>query len=111
MTLFGTKIVVALLVFVTQNLALRAIPAKAQTVTASPDEYRAWSGVGSALVTTWDQVHLPSSVVGAISVALYLVCVSILHISTSSMFNLEVVDLPNQQTISTTVGLPIFPEN
>lgn len=66
-------------------------------------------GLGSAISVIHGQIRLPAYVIGAISVTVYLGCVSILHITTASILHLETVTLPGQHTISTTSSVPIFP--
>jgi hypothetical protein len=94
------------LVIVTQQLAIRGIVLKCQTLTATHDESAAWAGLGSALLVLWRQTRIAASVVGTLSVTIYLTGISVLHISTPSLFNLQVFDKPNGSNISTQIGMP-----
>lgn len=99
------------LVTTTQSLALRTILTKNQTITAAHDQHKAWNGLGSALSAAWNQLQLPASIFGTLSIATYLLYISILHVSVTSMFGLEFVDHPNGGTTFTTIGMPDFPLN
>lgn len=94
------------LIGVTQQLAIRGIVLKRQTLTAAHDESAAWTGLGSALLAVWRQTRIAASVVGTLSVAIYLIGISVLHISTPSLFNLQVFPRPNASTVSTQIGMP-----
>jgi hypothetical protein len=95
-----------LLVVATQRLALYGILLRRQTLTATHDESTAWVGLGSALLVLWKQTHIAASVVGTSLITIYLVGISVLHISTPSLFNLQVFDQPNSTMISTRIGMP-----
>ena len=94
------------LVVVTQQLAIQGVLIKHQTLTAAHDESTAWTGLGSALLVLWKQTHVAASVVGTISITIYLVGISVLHVSTPSLFSLQIFELPNGTTISTRVRMP-----
>ena len=95
-----------LLVVTTQRLALCGILLRRQTLTATHDESTAWIGLGSALLVLWKQTRIAASVVGTSLITIYLVGISVLHISTPSLFNLQVFDQPNGTKISTRIGMP-----
>lgn len=94
------------LVVLTQQLAMHGILIKYQMLTATHDEATAWAGLGSALLVLWRQTHIAASVVGTLTVAIYLLGITILHISTPSLFNLQAFEQPNGTTISTKIGMP-----
>jgi len=96
------------LVIVTQQLAHRDILLQRQTLTASHDQSTAWMGLGSALLVVWRQFRIPASVFGTLLVSVYLIGIAILHISTPSLFNLQIFDKPNTTVISTQIGMPII---
>ncbi|KAF7349135.1 Retrovirus-related Pol polyprotein from transposon TNT 1-94 [Mycena venus] len=84
---FGT-IYSAVLVFLTQKLALqRRMGLK--TLTAVHDSISAWAGLGSALATLFNQVYVPASVLGTLSIVGYLGCISVLHISIPAILSVE----------------------
>jgi hypothetical protein len=94
------------LIGVTQQLAIRGVVLKHQKLTATHDEIAAWTGLGSALLVLWRQTRIAASVVGTLSVTIYLIGISVLHISTPSLFNLQVFERPNGSNISTQIGIP-----
>ncbi|KAJ6557621.1 hypothetical protein B0H19DRAFT_888703, partial [Mycena capillaripes] len=58
----------AILVFVTQRLAMRRKLWSYQTLTATHDHISSWMGLGSALATLYNQISVPASVFGTISI-------------------------------------------
>ena len=97
------------LVVITQQLATQGSLFKYQTLTATHDDSTAWTGLGSALLVLRQQKNIAASVVGTLLVTIYLIGISILHISTPSLFNLQVFEQPNKSNISTRIGMPVFP--
>ena len=89
-----------------QQLTTRGILLKYQTLTATHDESAAWAGLGSALLVLWSQTRIAASVIGSLSAAIYLMGISVLHISTPSLFNLQVFENLNALTISTQIAMP-----
>ncbi|KAJ7614545.1 hypothetical protein FB45DRAFT_937191 [Roridomyces roridus] len=69
----------ALLVFVTQSLALRHDLNSRQPLTATHDNAVAWSGLGSAVVRLWQQRAVPASPIGVLCALIYLVGIAVLH--------------------------------
>lgn len=101
----------AALVATTQQLALRRNLLLQQTVTATHDKAHAWSGLGSALISLKNQFHIAASVWGTIAVAVYLSCITLLHVTTPAIFTLEVFNLYGGTRVATTLGLPIIQLN
>jgi hypothetical protein len=60
------------LVFVTQILSMRRSLEVTQTITATHDNAAAWAGFGSAFAQVWNQKVVPASIIGVLSVFLYL---------------------------------------
>jgi hypothetical protein len=89
-------------------LALRDILLQRQALTATHDQSTAWTGLGSALLVVWRQFRIPASVFGTLLISIYLIGISILHISTPSLFHLQIFDQPNATTISTKIGMPVI---
>ncbi|KAJ7795962.1 hypothetical protein B0H14DRAFT_2916964 [Mycena olivaceomarginata] len=85
---FGT-VYTAALVFVTQRLWTRRNLQADRTLTAMHDGAAAWTGIGSALSQLWSQRTTSGSVVGVVSVFLYLANILILHITTPALFAFE----------------------
>ncbi|KAJ6506663.1 hypothetical protein C8R45DRAFT_1175809 [Mycena sanguinolenta] len=103
---FGTAYS-AILVFLTQKLAKRRNFGPNRTLTAIKDDISAWAGLGSAFVSLWNQLSVPASVCGTLSIVGYLSCISILHISIPAIISVEVfnatVNVP-----ATTLGIPEY---
>ncbi|KAF8186116.1 hypothetical protein K438DRAFT_1936834 [Mycena galopus ATCC 62051] len=91
---FGTK------------LGIRHILGLNTTLTAAHDCISAWAGLGSALATMLNQVSVPASVLGTLTIVGYLSCISVLHTSIPAILSVEV--------FNTTVAVPAttswFPE-
>ncbi|KAF7340419.1 hypothetical protein MVEN_01961800 [Mycena venus] len=104
-TAFGT-VYLALSLYITQRLALRRNLAMKQSLTAAHDTAASWSGIGCALVTLLNQIALPSSVIGTLSVAGYLLNISVLHITTPSLFSVQTFN----KTVPTVVSTQGFPQ-
>ncbi|KAJ7738876.1 hypothetical protein B0H14DRAFT_3515915 [Mycena olivaceomarginata] len=85
---FGT-VYTAALVFVTQRLWTRRNLQADRTLTAMHDGAAAWTGIGSALSQLWSQRTTSGSVVGVVSVFLYLANILVLHITTPALFAFE----------------------
>jgi hypothetical protein len=87
--LTATQIYSAALVFVTQRLWTRQSLRADQTLTATHDSAAAWTGIGSALSQLWTQRTASGSVIGVLSVFLYLANILVLHITTPALFSFE----------------------
>ncbi|KAI0929930.1 hypothetical protein AcV5_006768 [Taiwanofungus camphoratus] len=96
------------MVVLTQRLAMRSMLRNRQTLTAAHDISNAWNGLGSAFLSLWRQTYLAACAVGIAEVTLYLVCISVLHISTPSLFSMETFNQSNSITVTTTVGMPLI---
>ncbi|KAJ7743060.1 hypothetical protein B0H14DRAFT_2637498 [Mycena olivaceomarginata] len=105
-TTFGT-IYSALLVFVTQKLVLRRNFRRSQTLTATHDSVRAWTGLGSALVCVWQQKAITASISGVLSAFVYLANILVLHVTFPGLLAVDSVFL-NSSVSVTTQGLPVL---
>ncbi|KAJ6505151.1 hypothetical protein C8R45DRAFT_1181164 [Mycena sanguinolenta] len=107
-TAFGT-IYSGILVFVTQTLSTRRSLHQDQDLTATHDNAAAWAGIGAAISLLWEQgvVHCRASLLGVLSVVLYLAAVLGLHITCSSLFSLVTFNRTRSFTMPT-IGLPAF---
>ncbi|KIJ59696.1 hypothetical protein HYDPIDRAFT_118192 [Hydnomerulius pinastri MD-312] len=79
----------AILVVCAQRLALRRNLCLRQTLTATHDLSASWTGLGSALVSLWRQRYIRSSLLGTISIVLYLGGIAVLHVTTSTLLSLQ----------------------
>ncbi|KAF8841050.1 hypothetical protein BDN67DRAFT_577113 [Paxillus ammoniavirescens] len=94
------------LVVITQQLALRSNLRRRQTLTALHDKSVAWGGLGASILSLWRQVSVPTAVHGTLCVVLYLVSISILHVSSSSLIDVETYDTNVPSKVRTILGLP-----
>ncbi|KAF7344163.1 hypothetical protein MVEN_01706500 [Mycena venus] len=95
------------LVFVTQILSMRRSLHMNQTLTATHDNAVAWAGFGSAFAQIWHQKSGSASVIGVISVFLYLGNIALLHVTIAGSFSLESFNATRPLSV-VTQGLPAF---
>ncbi|KAF7368541.1 hypothetical protein MVEN_00177400 [Mycena venus] len=105
-TAFGT-IYSAILVFVTQALSRRRSLQMDQVLTATHDNAAAWAGIGAALLHLWYQKAVRASIGQTLTTALYLMTISGLHITISSLFSLATFNT-SRSFLAATRGLPAF---
>ncbi|KAJ7214079.1 hypothetical protein GGX14DRAFT_542323 [Mycena pura] len=105
-TAFGT-IYSAILVFVTQALSRRQSLQMDQVLTATHDNAAAWAGIGAALLHLWYQKAVRASTSRTLTATLYLMTISGLHITISSLFSLVTFN-SSRSFVAATRGLPAF---
>ncbi|KAJ7343832.1 hypothetical protein DFH08DRAFT_810378 [Mycena albidolilacea] len=105
-TAFGT-IFSAILVFVTQALSRRQSLQMDQVLTATHDNAAAWGGIGAALLHLWYQKAVCASIGRTLTATLYLMAISALHITISSLFSLVTFN-SSRSFLAATRGLPAF---
>ncbi|KAJ3556886.1 hypothetical protein NM688_g1777 [Phlebia brevispora] len=76
----------AVLVFLTQRIALHEFLKRPQTLTAMHDKSSAWLGLGSSLQTLSNQRKLVTDFLGVSLVALYLLLIFVVHTTLASIF-------------------------
>ncbi|KAJ7761337.1 hypothetical protein B0H16DRAFT_1688459 [Mycena metata] len=106
MTTFAS-IYCSALVLISQTLATRHGLHKSQTLTATHDNSVAWSGIGSALSSLWKQTVVPASVLGTLSVFLYLLNIAVIHISSPAMLSLQSFN-SSRLTVLKTFAMPEY---
>lgn len=84
------QIYTAVLVFLAQRLALRKALNTPQTLTALHDKTSAWLGVASSAVSLCQQIKLRTAAWGISGIALYLLGVSVVHISIPGVLEVQV---------------------
>ncbi|KAF8836819.1 hypothetical protein BDN67DRAFT_973663 [Paxillus ammoniavirescens] len=94
------------LVFVTQRLALSAFTARRQYLTAVHDVFGAWSGIGAAISAVWQQRKVASSTWMAIAVVIYLGCVSVLHITSSTIMQFTAFNSTTTTPVQSSIAWP-----
>ncbi|KAF7332689.1 hypothetical protein MKEN_00152100 [Mycena kentingensis (nom. inval.)] len=103
---FGT-IYLALILYLTQRIALQKLLDKRQALTATHDQTTAWTGLGAAFGILCRQISLPSSVTGALGIFLYLGSLAALHLTIPTMITVQTFNHPTTATIPT-AGAPIW---
>ena len=79
------------------------------TLTAVHDNILAWAGLGSALATLFNQVSVPASVLGTLSIVVYLGCISALHVSIPAIISVDAFNATARVAISaSTSGMPEY---
>lgn len=104
-TIFAT-VYGALLICLTQRLALRRLLTSRQTLTAMHDEYNAWIGVGSALFSLYGQTRIRSALPSVTCISIYLVSAAILHVSIPAMFTLQITTLYHPHSMDAVQAYP-----
>ncbi|KIJ64324.1 hypothetical protein HYDPIDRAFT_28768 [Hydnomerulius pinastri MD-312] len=79
----------AILVYITQSLALWYALSRRQKLTTVHDVSSAWSGLGSAICGLWQQSTLEASSRQLLLVTAYLGSVAVLHISSSTIMQFQ----------------------
>ena len=97
------QIYLAVLVMITQRLALCADINTERTLTAIHDKSNAWLGIGSAVVSGYHQLELMSTS-GVACIGGYLAGVAVLHVSIPAMLHAENFNDTSTQVISTTLA-------
>jgi hypothetical protein len=99
------KVYYAVLVYLTQRLAIGCTMQKYLTLTSIHDQSSAWSGVGSSLSVLANQFGLPASALTTLSIFTYLSAISVLHATTPALVSAEIFNLTTSSTV-TVKGIP-----
>ncbi|KAG2110035.1 hypothetical protein BD769DRAFT_1365273 [Suillus cothurnatus] len=94
----------AVLVFLTQRLAMSRALVRRLKLTTIHDISGAWTGLGSALSGVWKQTRTPASLWATTAVTTYLICVSVLHITSSTLLQLQTFNSSITTNVSTMLG-------
>ncbi|KAG1840624.1 hypothetical protein F4604DRAFT_1832186 [Suillus subluteus] len=94
----------AVLVFLTQRLAMSRALVRRLKLTTIHDISSAWAGLGSALSNVWKQIHIPASLWATTAVTTYLVCISVLHVTSSTLLQFQTFNSSMTTNVSTTLG-------
>lgn len=73
-------------------------------LTTIHDVSSAWAGLGSALSNVWKQTGIPASLWATAAVTTYLVCISVLHITSSTLLHFQTFNSSLPTNVSTTLG-------
>ncbi|KAG0699602.1 hypothetical protein DFH29DRAFT_833523, partial [Suillus ampliporus] len=94
----------AILLFLTQRLAMSRILVRRLKLTAIHDISGAWAGLGAALSSVWRQIDIPASWWTISAVATYLASISVLHVTSSTLLQLQAFNTSAATSIPTTLG-------
>ncbi|KIJ64354.1 hypothetical protein HYDPIDRAFT_28797 [Hydnomerulius pinastri MD-312] len=96
----------ALLVFITQRLALSSTLSRRQKLTAVHDTCMAWKGLGAAINGLWQQTKVAASPCAIAAIVAYLASVSVLHIASSTIMQFQTFNNSLTSTVSSTLVWP-----
>ncbi|KAF9239409.1 hypothetical protein BU15DRAFT_74566 [Melanogaster broomeanus] len=96
----------AVLVYLTQSLALTRDLSRPQLLTAIHDTSGAWNGIGAALLLLWRQTKLTASLGKVLAVATYLLNTMLLHITSSSILQFQTYNTTTVEITSSTHSWP-----
>lgn len=94
----------AVLLFLTQRLAISRALVRRLKLTAIHDISGAWTGLGSALSSIWRQTDIPTSWWTTSAVTAYLVNITVLHITSSTLLQFQTFNTSMTTSVPTTLG-------
>ncbi|KAG1733541.1 hypothetical protein EDB19DRAFT_2041213 [Suillus lakei] len=94
----------AILLFLTQRLAISRTLARRRKLTAIHDISGAWAGLGSALSSVWRQTIIPASWWTTLAVTAYLASISVLHVTSSTLLQFQTFNTTMVTSVPTTLG-------
>ncbi|KAH7908560.1 hypothetical protein BJ138DRAFT_1115739 [Hygrophoropsis aurantiaca] len=97
------------LVYMTRRVSLARRLSRRQMLTTVHDVTGAWGGLGAALDGLWQQTKIVASPLGVFSVTVYLLSITILHITSSSILQFQNFNNTVTTSVSTAVGWPDSP--
>ncbi|KAF8434493.1 hypothetical protein L210DRAFT_3506559 [Boletus edulis BED1] len=96
----------AMLVFMTQQLTKCRAMTSRRDLTSVHDISRAWTGVGSAVISLSQQRKGPVSFWMTLWTTVYLACVSVLHISSSAVMEFQAFNGTTANMVQSTLAWP-----
>ncbi|KAG2064921.1 hypothetical protein BDR04DRAFT_1109348 [Suillus decipiens] len=96
----------AVLLFLTQQLAISRTLVRRLKLTAIHDISGAWVGLGSALSSVWRQTDIPASWWTTSAVAAYLASITVLHVTSSTLLQFQTFNTSMTTSVPTTLGWP-----
>ncbi|KAJ7572366.1 hypothetical protein C8J56DRAFT_1175345 [Mycena floridula] len=97
-----------ILLYITQRLALRRVLYSTKTITGIHDRQMAWSGLGSAINSCWNQLSVSASVWGVGLITVYLALMAGLKITTPSLLTLASVPQNNTVMVDSQLNDPFL---
>ncbi|KAG2039442.1 hypothetical protein BDR03DRAFT_980928 [Suillus americanus] len=98
------QIYTAILLFLTQQLAISRTLVRRLKLTAIHDISGAWAGLGSALSSVWRQTDIPASWWTTSAVAAYLANITVLHVTSSTLLQFQTFNTSMTTSVPTTLG-------
>ncbi|KAF8449309.1 hypothetical protein L210DRAFT_3640903 [Boletus edulis BED1] len=96
----------AILVVITQRLALFRIVGNRRKLTTVHDVFGAWTGIGAAIHVLWQQHQVASSILEITTVVTYLASMLVLHIGSSSIMQWQVFNSTLVDTLTSDLAVP-----
>ncbi|KAJ8583354.1 hypothetical protein M405DRAFT_937272 [Rhizopogon salebrosus TDB-379] len=96
----------AILLFLTQRLSMSTTLVRRVKLTAIHDINGAWLGLGSALSSLWQQIDIPASWWTTSAVAAYFACISVLHVTSSTLLQFQTFNTTTTTSVPTALGWP-----
>ncbi|KAF8449302.1 hypothetical protein L210DRAFT_3524472 [Boletus edulis BED1] len=96
----------AILVAITQRLALCRIVGNRRKLTTVHDVSGAWTGIGAAIHVFWQQHQVASSILEITTVVTYLASMLVLHIGSSSIMQWQVFNSTLVNTLTSDLAFP-----
>ena len=100
------KLYTAALVFIVQQLATSKLIAQRHYLTTVHDVANAWTGIGAAVYALLQQKKPPSSIWAMIGVVMYLACVSVIHIASSTIMQFIAFNSTSTISVQTLIAWP-----
>ncbi|KAG2105484.1 uncharacterized protein F5147DRAFT_702585 [Suillus discolor] len=94
----------AVLLLLTQRLAISRTLVRRVKLTAVHDISGAWAGLGSALTSVWRQTDIPASWWTTSAVAAYLASITVLHVTSSTLLQFQTFNASMTTSVPTTLG-------
>ena len=95
----------------TQRLAVSRAMTRKQTLTSHHDLSQAWTSIGSALFGVWQQAKDAASPRTTLVIAMYYLCISVLHVSSTTVMQFEVFSSSKTITVPSTLAWPASFDN
>jgi hypothetical protein len=93
-------------VFIVQQLAISNLIAQRHYLTTVHDTANAWTGIGAAVYALLQQQNPPSSIWAMIGVVMYLACVSVIHITSSTTMQFTAFNSTSTISVQTLIAWP-----
>lgn len=82
-----------------------------QALTSVHDLSQAWTGIGSALVGSWQQTKVAASLRTMLAITTYYLCVSALHVTSTTVIQFEVFPSGMNKTMQSALAWPASSTN